>query len=661
MRRIVTLLGVAGCAGLEWPASLTFLGNNGQNVTVYAQPASYTPTVPAAGTTNPIDLVFGGDGCTPSTPRAEAAPFALFVERGFCSFDDKMRSAVTLGAQVLVVADSLRGEYRYTGNESAATMGLSDPCAVNCAKGEGYVDARRLTTQQVLDGLSNNCGTSCASNACAFSGRHNATARQVCCFTDVSLDMALPSALANHSALPALFVSLSQATKLHAAMRTSGRTKVVIESMLHPGPRPDLSSLAILLLGSLTASIMSYLAASSQDDQDHGRDVPSAGGLSSEQESLSLTIPFALGFLCLASSFLILLYFLLQAGFDIVILLLVCVFVVASSTSISQGFVLPTLLHIAPARLHRVVLPMGRTIGLVPLLPTAAYAFSLCISCFWFFHRRSPWAWALQDALSASICLLFLRTMRLPSLRVASFLLFLMFFYDIFMVFISPLIFHSSVMMEVATAGQPSASIASGICERTEGERMPMLMMVPRMGSAGGRLRGEAASDYAMLGLGDIVLPGLLLTLARRYDLANSHRLLTPSTPAANGRGGCRPSSWPSCYWAVAAVAYTVGLCITLAANIYGITFNGVQGQPALLYLVPCTVGGVFLYSVCRNEMHQVWHGTPLLLMDVPKAGTPSEAEAQPFTTCCCDDNYDYDRYAPRTSTTDGVSLNKQL
>ena len=50
----------------------------------------------------------------------------------------------------------------------------------------------------------------------------------------------------------------------------------------------------------------------------------------------------------------------------------------------------------------------------------------------------------LQDVLSASICLLFLKTMRLPSLRVATFLLSLMFFYDIFMVFISPLIFHSS-------------------------------------------------------------------------------------------------------------------------------------------------------------------------------------------------------------------------
>ena len=51
-------------------------------------------------------------------------------------------------------------------------------------------------------------------------------------------------------------------------------------------------------------------------------------------------------------------------------------------------------------------------------------------------------------------------TARLPSLKVGTLFLGMMFFYDVFMVFISPLLFHGeSVMMTVATAGEPTAAV----------------------------------------------------------------------------------------------------------------------------------------------------------------------------------------------------------
>ena len=263
--------------GLGRPASLTLFQDDGSNLTVYAQPASFTPELPAAGSALPLSLLFAGDGCTASVQRVGVPPFALFVERGFCSFDEKMRTAVSLGAHVLIVADSLRGEYRFAGNETAETMGLTDPCVVDCKLGEGFVDPRRLSTQQVLDGLSGSCGAACGAQACAFSGRGSVRTRQVCCFKDVSLDMALPGMLANHSALPALFVSLSQATALRSAIEHSWGAKVVIELVPRHSPSADLSSLCILLLGTLTASIMSYLAGTSQFEQDNGSDLPSSG------------------------------------------------------------------------------------------------------------------------------------------------------------------------------------------------------------------------------------------------------------------------------------------------------------------------------------------------------------------------------------------------
>ena len=106
-----------------------------------------------------------------------------------------------------------------------------------------------------------------------------------------------------------------------------------------------------------------------------------------------------------------------------------------------------------------------------------------------------------QDGLAACICFLFLRTVRLPSLQLGALILSLMFAYDIFMVFVSPLIFHTSVMMSVATAGEPQAWAAGGVCERTAGERIPMLLLMPRFAPAGGR-SSSPQPEYAMLGLG---------------------------------------------------------------------------------------------------------------------------------------------------------------
>lgn len=45
-------------------------------------------------------------------------------------------------------------------------------------------------------------------------------------------------------------------------------------------------------------------------------------------------------------------------------------------------------------------------------------------------------------------------------------------------------------------------------------ESLPMLLELPRL--------WDYTGGYAMLGLGDIVIPGLLLSFAHRYDLSVS-------------------------------------------------------------------------------------------------------------------------------------------
>ena len=129
-------------------------------------------------------------------------------------------------------------------------------------------------------------------------------------------------------------------------------------------------------------------------------------------------------------------------------------------------------------RLRRLVrLPPPLTSPPIELAHCLAACLSLGISVTWWCQRRAVWAWLLQDLLAVAVICSFLRTVRLPSLRVASLLLSLMCAYDIFMVFISPLLFRGSVMMTVATAGKAVAQVAaSGVCERTEEEHMPCLL-----------------------------------------------------------------------------------------------------------------------------------------------------------------------------------------
>jgi len=313
------------------------------------------------------------------------------------------------------------------------------------------------------------------------------------------------------------------------------------------------------------------------------------------------------------------LFFLLQAGFKIILLLLVVLFSFAAAQALTALAHRPVR-SLLPPRWRDLLLRCGPCGDFdVPYL--VSFALSLLVSLIWFVCRKAAWAWLLQDILGAAVCCTFLRSIRLPSLRVAAILLTLMFLYDIFMVFLSPLIFKESVMMSVATAGEPSASISpTGECDRFEGERMPMLFLVPRMA------RPFAGGDYAMLGLGDVVIPGLLLTLAARVDLAAAASLSQMrkdhtsrhATPPLDG------------YWVLACVGYSVGLALALLANVFHVTLFGVQGQPALLYLVPCTLGPTCLRARSRGELFSLWSGAAI------EAPSPHASSSDPQQHPCC-------------------------
>ena len=86
----------------------------------------------------------------------------------------------------------------------------------------------------------------------------------------------------------------------------------------------------------------------------------------------------------------------------------------------------------------------------------------ICIVCVgtWLLTK----SWLLNNLLAISLIIFFLTSVRLSSLKVASPLLTLAFFYDIFWVFISSFIFGKNVMVTVATGLNVHIKILVCVC-----------------------------------------------------------------------------------------------------------------------------------------------------------------------------------------------------
>ena len=95
---------------------------------------------------------------------------------------------------------------------------------------------------------------------------------------------------------------------------------------------------------------------------------------------------------------------------------------------------------------------------------------------------------------------------------------------------------------------------------------------------------------------------------------------------------------WDS-YFAPCVLAYAIGLGMALAANALRITVNGVQGQPALLYLVPATLGAVWWRAMRRTEVPALWHGSmlePASSSDRPDPGGSDGSESGEYKPMLC-------------------------
>eukprot|EP00488_Nonionellina_sp_1-RS-2012_P000830 TRINITY_DN1334_c0_g1_i1.p1 TRINITY_DN1334_c0_g1~~TRINITY_DN1334_c0_g1_i1.p1 ORF type:complete len:222 (-),score=46.18 TRINITY_DN1334_c0_g1_i1:104-769(-) len=191
------------------------------------------------------------------------------------------------------------------------------------------------------------------------------------------------------------------------------------------------------------------------------------------------------------------------------------------------------------------------------------------LSIIWYLLRTKPYAWILQNIMCVGLLLMLQRTIRLTNLQVASILLSTAFIYDIFWVFLSPLFFESSVMVAVATYKHGGVS----------NDTLPVVLKFPRL--------DDLFHSPMILGLGDIALPGLLVSYLLRYDYQSMVGIQF-------GKG----------YFVPCLIGYMIGMMLT---DINLILMQ--SGQPALLFLVPCTLGTTLVLSYRRGDLRNLWNG----------------------------------------------------
>lgn len=119
--------------------------------------------------------------------------------------------------------------------------------------------------------------------------------------------------------------------------------------------------------------------------------------------------------------------------------------------------------------------------------------------------------WILNNLLGIAICIAFVSHVRLPNIKICAMLLVCLFVYDIFWVFFSERFFGANVMVSVATqqASNPVHTVANslslpGLQLITKKLELPVKIVFPR-NLFGGVTPGGNATDFMMLGLGDMV------------------------------------------------------------------------------------------------------------------------------------------------------------
>lgn len=174
--------------------------------------------------------------------------------------------------------------------------------------------------------------------------------------------------------------------------------------------------------------------------------------------------------------------------------------------------------------------------------------------------------WMMNNLFGCAFSIFGIENMMLGQYKIGLILLVLLFFYDVFFVFYTP------IMVSVA--------------KNLDG---PIKLMFPKI------VNYAEQKDFNLIGLGDIVIPGIYVALMLRFDIVKFIR--------KNGRDQKMKLNFTNFkYFIVTLIGYTIGIFTTLSIMI---VFN--HAQPALLYLVPgCLITSTFT-AIVSGDFKELW------------------------------------------------------
>ncbi|KAJ8387727.1 hypothetical protein AAFF_G00150280 [Aldrovandia affinis] len=334
-------------------------------------------------------------------------------------------------------------------------------------------------------------------------------------------------------------------------------------------PVLDYNMVIIFLMAVGTVAVGSYWAGSRDIKKRYMKHKRDDSGEKQDEETLDVTPIMICVFVVMCCSMLVLLYFF----YDQLVYMIIGIFCLAASIGL-YSCLCPLVRRIPFGKCRIPVnnLPYCHKRPQVRMM--ALSVFCVGVSLTWgVFRNEDQWAWVLQDALGIAFCLYMLKTIRLPTFKACTLLLVVLFVYDVFFVFITPLFTShgESIMVEVA----------AGPSDSSTQEKLPMVLKVPRLNSSPLALCDR---PFSLLGFGDILVPGLLVAYCHRFDIVmHSSRI----------------------YFVACTIAYGIGLLITFVALALM-----QMGQPALLYLVPCTLLTCLATALWRRELPMFWTGS---------------------------------------------------
>jgi len=250
--------------------------------------------------------------------------------------------------------------------------------------------------------------------------------------------------------------------------------------------------------------------------------------------------------------------------------------------------------------------------------PHGITAILLAITAELYFNLVSK-PWWLTNLLGSSFAYSALQIMTPTTSWTGTLILGGLFIYDIYFVFFTPLMVTVATQLDI-----------------------PAKLIFPRPAGPGGK------QGMSMLGLGDVVLPGMMIAFALRFDLyifylrkqtrkvidkvadANGSDDQQPQLDTPEGNDVVKPKwlqatgSWGERYWTRGAdietpkslqgglfpktyfhaslIGYVVGMLFTLGVmQVFG------HAQPALLYLVPGTLGALWGTALIKGDIKTLW------------------------------------------------------